>query len=73
MDTGNRLTAARGEGGKGYWMNEGEGRGLAKEHICMTYRHRQQCGDGQQEGGRAEAGVRWVKVEKMGTSVIVSR
>ena len=21
-------------------------KGLGKEHICMTHRHRQQCGDG---------------------------
>ena len=32
-------------------MKEGEGiLTRAKEHICMTRRHRQQCGGGQREG-----------------------
>ena len=26
-------------------------KGLVKEHICVTHRHRQQCGEGQGEGG----------------------
>ena len=45
-------------------------KGVAKDHICVTHRHRQQCGDGQREG------VGWVEVvgkgSKTGTSVIVS-
>ena len=28
-----------------------ERKGLAKEHICITHRHRQQYGDGQREEG----------------------
>ena len=31
------------------WKNE---KGLAKDHICTTHRHRQQCGDSQREGGQ---------------------
>ena len=27
-------------------------KGLAKEHICITQRHRQRCGNGQEEGRR---------------------
>ena len=34
--------------------------GSAKEHVCMTHRHRQQCGDGLREGGNED----WVKVGK---------
>ena len=26
-----------------------KGKGLATERICVTHRHRQQCGDGQRE------------------------
>ena len=29
-----------------------EGKGLAREHIRITHRHRQQCGDSQREGGQ---------------------
>ena len=29
---------------------------LAKEHVRITCRHRQQCGDGQREGGRGLGG-----------------
>ena len=32
-------------------------KGLDKEHVCITHRHRQQCGDGQREGSKA-----WKKV-----------
>ena len=32
----------------------------AKEHIFITHRHRQQCGDGQREGG-GWGGWRWAK------------
>ena len=31
-------------------------KGLTKEHVCMTHRHRQQCGGGQREGGGAKSG-----------------
>ena len=41
---------------RGDWMKEVKG--LAKEHICTTHRHRQQCGDGQKEGGAGLGGVR---------------
>ena len=44
-------------------------KGLAKEHICITHRHRQQCGDGQREGGTE---WRRAKGVKMGASVTVS-
>ena len=33
-----------------------ERKGLAKEHICITHRHRQQCGDGQREEGEVGKG-----------------
>ena len=46
------------------------GKGSSKEHICIIHRHRQQCGDGQQEGG-VEAEWRWAKGDKMATSAIV--
>ena len=36
-------------------------KGLDKEHVCLTHRHRQQCGDGQREG----AGV-WKRGAKRG-------
>ena len=32
-------------------------KGLTKEHVCMTHRHRQWCGVGQREGGGAKAGA----------------
>ena len=54
-----QLTAVE-EGGRGDWMKEGEG--SAKEHICITHRHRQQCDDGLREG-RVEG---WVEVSKRG-------
>ena len=47
--TWNRLKAVRGERCWGHWMKEVKR--LAKQHICMTHRHRQQCGDGQRAGG----------------------
>ena len=31
-------------------------KGLAKAHVCVTHRHRQQCGDGQREGGMVGLG-----------------
>ena len=40
-------------------------KGLAKEHVCIIPRHRQQCGDGQREGG-VGSGWRWAKVGKWG-------
>lgn len=40
-------------------------KGLAKEHICITDRHRQQYGDDQKEEGM-EAGWRWAKWKKNG-------
>ena len=46
-------------------------KGLTKKNICITHRHRQQCGDGQREGG-AGAGWRQASGVKMRTSVIVS-
>ena len=44
---------------------------LAKEHICIIYKHSQQSGDGQREGGLG-AGWKWAKWGKMGTYIIVS-
>ena len=45
MDTGNRLTAVRGKGrGEKWWE---KGKGVVKEHGCMTIR----CGDGLWEWG----------------------
>lgn len=35
-------------------------KGLAKELICVTHRHKQQGGEGQKEGG-VESGLRWAK------------
>ena len=29
---------------------------LAKDHICMTHGHRQQCGNSQREGGQGLGG-----------------
>ena len=46
-------------------------KGLAKEHKCITHGHRQQCGDGQREGG-AGLGRRGTGGGKMGTSVTMS-
>ena len=57
MDIWNSLTAVKGVREGEDWMKEGEA--LAKEHICITHRHRQWCGDGQREG---EWG--WVEVGK---------
>ena len=35
-------------------------KGLAVEHICITHRHRQQCGDGQRKGElEAGGGAKW--------------
>ena len=69
IETWNRLTAVRGEWGGGTgWKKPKE---LDKEQICMTHRHKQQCGDGQRGRG-AGAGWRQGKQEKMGTSLIVS-
>ena len=47
MGAWNTLTAVRrlGEGGTG-WNKVKE---VAKEHVCITHRRRQQCGDGQRE------------------------
>ena len=42
----------------------------ARKHICITHRHRQQCGDGWREGGRVGRGWNWAKGEKF---VIVSK
>ena len=42
---------------------------LAKEHICMTCRHRQQCGGSQ--GERERTGMCGGKHRVGGTSVIV--
>ena len=49
-------------------------KGLAKEHICMTHRHRQQCSDGYIVGKGWEWGAGWrqAKGRKMGVSLIVS-
>ena len=51
MDTWNTLTAV------GWWrvrvwgeLDEKKLKGLAKEHICITYKNRQKCGDGQRDG-----------------------
>ena len=64
METWNRWTAVREE-----WGAEGEKvMGSAKEHVCITHSHRQQCGDGQR-AGRAKGRERWAKGEKMGTAV----
>ena len=46
-------------------------KGLTKEHVYTTHRHRQQCGHGQKEGGRAEAEWRQAKSGVMGISVRV--
>ena len=46
-------------------------KGLAKEHICITPKHRQQYGDEQRAEGEGD-GQRWAKGGGMGTSVIVS-
>lgn len=49
-------------------------KGLAKEHIPLTHRRRQLCGNGQREGGAGRVGS-WVEVgkgENMETSVIMS-
>ena len=37
-----------GRGGSGWEKMKG----LDKEHVCLTHRHRQQCGDGQRDRGR---------------------
>lgn len=42
---------------------------LAEEHIFITYRHRQQYGEGQRKGG-LRMGGKWAKWE-MGTSEIM--
>ena len=46
-------------------------KGLAKEHICLIHRHRQQGGGSQMEGevGAEQRGAGW---GGMGTSVIMS-
>ena len=49
-----------------------EVKGLAKEHICTTHRHRPQCGDGQREVGAGRGGGGQRGGGEMGTSVIVS-
>ena len=50
--------------GRDWQLSEGtgwkKGEGLAKEHICITHRHRLQCGDGP-EGIGGRAGWRWTK------------
>ena len=50
IDTWNRLTTVRGEGGTG-WKKVKE---LAKEHICITHSYRKQCGD---DGGGEKMGT----------------
>ena len=37
-------------------------KGLGKEHLCVTHRHRQQCSDSLREG-RTRTGWRWAKGE----------
>ena len=46
-------------------------KGLVKEHVRIIHGHRQQCGDGQREGGGRvlEEGAKW---GEMGTSAIVA-
>ena len=51
----NRLTAVRGEWGETGWKKV---KGLAKEHVCMTPRHRQWY-DGQREGAGQEQIGEW--------------
>ena len=55
MNTWNRLTAVRGQGGGAGELDKGV-EGLAKEQTCMTHRHRQQCGHGQREVRRELGG-----------------
>lgn len=43
-----------------------EGEEIAKEHICIVHRHRQQYGGGQGEKGQ---GLKW---REWGISIIVS-
>ena len=45
-------------------------KGLVKKKVYIHNTHRQQCGDGQQDGG-VEAEWRWAKGDKMATSAIV--
>lgn len=59
----NRLTGQRVKEW-GSWMKEGEE--IAKEHVCIVHRHRQQCGDGL---GERDQGQKW---REWGTSIIVS-
>ena len=49
----------RGERGGTRWKKV---KGWAKEPKCMTHRYRQQCADGQREGGKKVGG----KVSKGG-------
>ena len=49
-----------------------KGKGLAKEHTGLTHGHKQQCGEGQREGGQGLGGGRQREGWKVGTSVIVS-
>ena len=62
MDTWNRLTAVRGEGGSGKQVKEG-GRISQRNYIHEPQTHRQWCGDGQREGrvgaGRSGAKLGW--------------
>lgn len=62
MDIWNRLTAVQGEGVGGTgWKKVKQ---LAKGHICITHKYRQQCGDCQGWGGVAE--WKWAKGEGWG-------
>ena len=58
METWNRVTAARGEEGRG---NRGKkGKGLVKEYVWMTHGHGQWCGDWLWVGVRlGVGGQRW--------------
>ena len=40
-------------GGRTGWKKV---KGLAKENICITHRYRQQCSDGQKDGGAGTGG-----------------
>ena len=61
-----QMTAVRGEGGGETGQKK---KGLAKEYICMTHEHRQQCDDALREGGDGARRSR----EKWGGSGVICK
>ena len=55
------------QAGEGKWNWRKEVKGLAKEHIYITHRHRQQCGGSQRERGVGAGEGRQRQVAGKGT------